>query len=115
MGTFSRKRRRRLTDYSLKILEHADIGSKGPNVDGIRPGALIQDLEPYARMCGPYATAAWARNRGLDIHHVDNCWLYVTVDKRDLEAFMVDVVGGTVTPDARVQPGRTYLLMAEEY
>jgi hypothetical protein len=115
MGAISRQRRQSLTDYSLKILEHPDIRSKDPTMDDFKPGALLQDLKPYARMCGPYAAAAWARNRGLDIHYVDNCWLYVTVGRSDLEDFMLDILGGTVAPDARVLPGRRYLLMAEEY
>jgi hypothetical protein len=66
-------------------------------------------------MCGPYGAIAWAKARSLDIHYVDNCWVYVTVDRDDLEAFMLEVLEGRATPGASVIPGPKYLLMAEEF
>jgi hypothetical protein len=66
-------------------------------------------------MCGPYALAAWAKARGVEVRYVDNCWLYVTVDRIDLENFMAEVLEGKAAPDSKVLPGSRYLLMAEEY
>ena len=66
-------------------------------------------------MCGAYGARNWAAARGLDIHFVDNCWVYVTVNRDDLEDFLRDVLKGEVAPSASVLPGSRYLLMAEEY
>jgi hypothetical protein len=66
-------------------------------------------------MCGAYGAVEWARPRRLEIHYVDNCWVYVTLNRDDLEHFMHDVLGGGATPDAKVRAGCRYLLMAEEY
>jgi hypothetical protein len=66
-------------------------------------------------MCGPYAAVAWAKARGLNIHYVDNCWVYVTVGRDDLEDFMATLLEGQVSPNSNVRPGSRYLLMAEEF
>ncbi|HEY4030858.1 MAG TPA: hypothetical protein VGM25_10975 [Caulobacteraceae bacterium] len=115
MGKISRKRRKILTYFSLKVLEYPDAAIKmGPD-DRIEPGGLVQDLDSFARMCGASAAARWAESRNLEVHYVDNCWLYVTVDRNDLEDFMVKELDGQVSPESNVLPGTLYLLMAEEY
>jgi hypothetical protein len=66
-------------------------------------------------MCGPYTAAAWAKARDLEVHYVDNCWLYVTVNRNDLEAFMGEILEGQASLSPRVLSDARYLLMAEEY
>jgi hypothetical protein len=66
-------------------------------------------------MCGAYGAARWAKVRRLNIHYIDNCWLYVTVDRNDLVDFMLEILEGQVSPDPGIRPGVKYLLMAEEY
>lgn len=66
-------------------------------------------------MCGSYAAAGWAKARGLPIHYVDNCWVYVTVDRNDLNDFVVDILEGYAHLDPNIVAGSKYLLMAEEF
>jgi hypothetical protein len=52
---------------------------------------------------------------GSTPHYTDNCWIYVTVDRGDLEDFMLEVLEGKAGPNADVAHGQRYLLMAEEF
>lgn len=66
-------------------------------------------------MCGAYGATSWAKSRGLDIQYVDNCWVYVTIYRDDLEHFMAEILEGQARPGPEILPGTKYLLMAEEY
>jgi hypothetical protein len=61
----------------------------------------------------------WAQARGHAIHYIDNCWLNVAVSAADLTEFLrsIDQPQNTWIARliARVDPGDSYVIVAEEF
>jgi len=97
-------------------------GGAADPLDSARRG-----LEKFAKLesrpgWGDYwvpAVERWAQAQGLDIHYIDNCWLKVAVSAADLIGFLrhIDQPGNTwIDPlFARIDPGDSYLIEAEEF
>jgi hypothetical protein len=90
------------TPLSQAELEAAGLGN-----------AVVMKLDHVARDCGPYGLADWAKERGLPIYYVDNCWVRVAVSKQELWIFLADVLGiSQLEPLADPGP---FLIEAEEF
>jgi hypothetical protein len=78
--------------------------------------AVVANLARFARECGPYVLAGWAKERGLAAHYVDNCWVRVPVSAEELGQFLDSILGLTVAetlpPESRTGD---FIIEAEEF
>ena len=93
----------------LDVTADHDSGSK----------IFAKDLpQPLSRF-GPYELADWAKDRGLSIEYVDNCWVRVAVTGQDLIAFLAKHYGAdhpfVLETRARVSGPCRYVIVAEEF
>ena len=77
---------------------------------------VVARLDRFARQCGPYVLAGWAKERGLSAYHVDNSWVRVPVSAVELARFLDSVLGLTV-PEALAPENRSgdFIIEAEEF
>jgi hypothetical protein len=102
----------RLTYSSLRIraphartedLERADLAAP-----------TVANLGHLAERCGPGELAEWAKQRGLQVHYVDNCWVRVRVLGRNLPDFYRDLLEAEPMV-ANLDPHLAYIVEAEEF
>ncbi len=105
-----------MTYYSLNVRAYPNPLSQQDLEAAVLSNAVVMKLDHVARDCGPYRLADWAKERGLPIYYVDNCWVRVPVGAEDLGVFLREILGfsGPEGEPPHDIPG-PFLIEAEEF
>jgi hypothetical protein len=106
-----------VTNMSMIVLEYPETLEQQQLEDPALNLASFELLADYARKCGPYRLAEWAKSRGLSIFYVDNCWVRVILSGMELREFYGDVLDAQTLAKfgARIVDHSNYVIQAEEF